>query len=63
MLRIEHVTTHLDILPGSEAGSDRPQATGVTAALGDPQAREDLKALVRETLRDYLRELERQGIV
>lgn len=63
MLRIEHVTAELDVLPSAEAGFDRPQGAPVTGAFGDPQAREDLKALVREALRDYLRELERQGIV
>ena len=62
MLRIEHVSAELDVRP-ADAGTDRPLVASVPGSIGDPHAREEMKALVREALRDYLRELERQGIV
>lgn len=64
MLRIDRVTAHMDVLPSS--GANAGGSTGsldAAAVLADPLARERIKALVREALRDQLRELERGGLV
>jgi hypothetical protein len=63
MLRIDRVSTELDVVspsasPGS--GSTPPDASVVMA---DPRTRERIKELVREALSEQLRELERRGIV
>jgi len=64
MLRIDRVTAQMDLLPSN--GANATGSTGrldAAAVLADPQARERLKELVREALRDHLRELERRGVV
>ena len=65
MLRIDRVTTALDVTPSSEASDREPSSSPVTVAaiFADPQARERVKELVREALNDQLRELERRGVV
>jgi len=64
MLRIDRVTTALDVTPSSQA-PDEPSSSPVTVAaiFADPRARERVKELVREALNDQLRELERRGVV
>jgi hypothetical protein len=64
MLRIDRVTAEMSVLPSS--GADAGGSTArfdATALLADPQARVRIKELVREALRDHLRELERRGLV
>jgi hypothetical protein len=64
MLRIDRVTAQMDVLPSS--GANAGGSTGsldAAAVLADPQARERIRELVRETLCDHLRKLERGGLV
>jgi hypothetical protein len=64
MLRIDRVTTGLDVLPSSNApGQGSSSPPGTAAIFADPVARERVKELVREALGEHLRELERRGVV
>jgi hypothetical protein len=65
MLRIDRVKTEMDVLPaGSAPAPGVPPATAESfAILSDPQARERIKEMVLEALREHLRELERRGVV
>ena len=64
MLRIDRVTTELDMLPRPDtSGSPSSRQAGVADIFADPLARERVKELVREALREQLRELERRGVV
>jgi hypothetical protein len=65
MLRIDRVKTEMEVLASDGTGST-PAASanvGVAEVLSDPQARERLKEVVLEVLRDHLRALERGGVV
>jgi hypothetical protein len=63
MLRIDRVTTELDVMPSPTDRESSPGPATVAAILADPRARERVKELVREALNDQLRELERRGVV
>jgi hypothetical protein len=65
MLRIDRVTTELDVMPSSPApgGNSASSPVTVAAIFADPRARQHVKELVREALNDQLRELERSGVV
>jgi len=60
MLHIDRVNAEMDLRPASGSG-ESPAAP--TVARADEQSRERIRALVREALRDELRELERQGVI
>jgi hypothetical protein len=66
MLRIDRVKTEMEILPSGDAAGRAPSTSatsGTALLLSDPQARERLKEMVLEVLRDHLRSLERRGVV
>jgi hypothetical protein len=65
MLRIDRVTTALDVMPSSQTPDRDGESSPVTVAaiFADPRARQHVKELVREALNDQLRELERRGVV
>ena len=63
MLRIDRVTADMDVVSRSPDSAAPAARTDALAVLSDPQAREPIKALVREVLREQLRELERQGVI
>jgi hypothetical protein len=64
MLRIDRVKTEMEVLPSGEAGGATAAAPANTAELlADPRARERLKEVVLDVLREHLRALERGGVV
>jgi uncharacterized membrane protein YqiK len=63
MLVIDRVTTQLEVVPSSDVASASAESAAQIASTGGEREREDLKQTVREVLNDYLRELERQGLV
>lgn len=65
MLRIDRVKTEMEVLPSGDSAPAGASAPGASAAelFSDPRARERLKELVLEVLRDHLRALERRGVV
>lgn len=65
MLRIDRVKTEMDVLPqgGPAAPAAAETARVPSETLGDPRAREHIKELVLEALREHLRDLERRGVV
>jgi hypothetical protein len=63
MLHIDRVSAHIDLASSAAGPTAEPQMSDLLAALADPAARAQIKALVHEALRDHLRELERRGIV
>jgi len=63
MLRIDRVKTDLEILPSNGAAAPPAPRSDAAALLADARARERIKELVLEALREHLRELERRGVV
>ena len=63
MLRIDRVKTDMDILPSAGAPAPASPHSDAAALLADARARERIKELVLEALREHLRELERRGVV
>lgn len=65
MLRIDRVKTELEALPqGGPAAPGGPEAARTPSEiLADPRARDRIKELVVEALREHLRDLERRGVV
>jgi hypothetical protein len=63
MLRIDRVKTDVEILPSNGAPSPPSPRSDAAALLADARARERIKELVLEALREHLRELERRGVV
>jgi hypothetical protein len=65
MLRIDRVKTEMEVLASGEPAAAASPAAGasVVELLSDPRARERLKEMVLEVLRDHLRALERRGVV
>lgn len=66
MLRIDRVTTEMEVLPAGDTAGQAPLASassGAAEILSDPRMRERFKELVLEVLRDHLRALERGGVV
>jgi len=65
MLHIDRVSTEMDVLP--TAGAPAPGAPAVAAdpaaILSDPKARDQIKEMVLDVLREHLRELERAGVI
>lgn len=62
MLRIDRVKTDVNLVPSAGAPAPLPQSD-VAGFLADARARERIKELVLEALREHLRELERRGVV
>ena len=60
MLRIDRVSTQMDVVADSGGASS---AVDPAAAMSDPRTRERIKELVREALAEQLRELERRGVL
>lgn len=64
MLRIDRVTTEMEVLTaGDTAAPLASSSSGAAQVLSDPRMRERFKELVLEVLRDHLRSLERGGVV
>jgi hypothetical protein len=63
MLRIDRVKTDMELLPSSGAAAPTSPRADAAALLADAGARERIKELVLEALREHLRQLERQGVV
>lgn len=66
MLRIDRVKTEMEVLPGGSAAAASSSTAPPRSAsdlLADPAARDRLKEIVLEVLRDHLRALERRGVV
>ena len=67
MLQIDRVQSEVELVPGDEPPVGAPAAATAEAVLRilerDPAARVRLRALVLDSLRDELRELQRRGRV
>jgi hypothetical protein len=63
MLRIDRVTARMDLLPAAPSAGEAASSPDIIAMLADPRAVERIKDLMRETLSEQLRELERRGVV
>jgi hypothetical protein len=65
MLRIDRVKTEMEAVPqgGPPATAGPESAHAPSETFADPRARERIKELVLEALREHLRDLERRGVV
>jgi hypothetical protein len=62
MLRIDRVSTEMDLVPEGAPAGERP-AIDLAALLADPVARQQIKELALDAFSERLRELERTGLV
>ena len=63
MLRIDRVRTDMEIQASPATSAAASPRADAALLLADAGARERVKELVLEVLREHLRELERQGVV
>jgi len=63
MLRIDRVKTDVDLVPAASAPAEASPRSDSAGLFSDASARERIKELVLEALREHLRELERRGVV